>query len=369
MTRQPDVVVDARMATDGGIGTYLQALVPRVTRARPEWAFSLLGDRERMQGLGWDDLPNARLVDCTPAIFSAREQVQLPLRVNGRATAYWAPNYNVPALLRAALAVTIHDVNHLVLPELMGGSMRARYARWLLTSTVRRARRVLFVSEFTQRETERVLHRACKHGRVIHSGVDSSWREARADGERPLAAPYFLYVGNIKRHKNVPFLLRAFERLRDAVPHRLVLIGRVRGLRADPAVVPGLERMGDRVTMLGEVPAAVLRRYVAHADALVSASLYEGFGLPPLEAMAAGTPCLVANAGAFPEVCGDAAMYADPRDEAAFASEMLRLARDPSVREDLARRGRVRARQFDWDRSARLTVEVLEDVVRSAPAR
>jgi glycosyltransferase involved in cell wall biosynthesis len=358
---RPRVVVDARMATDGGIGTYLQALVPRIARLREHWQIALLGNLQVMRELGWQAFTNIELRHCAAPIFSVREQVELPFLCGRDADLYWAPNYNVPWLLRRPLVVTIHDVNHLALPELMGGVVRRLYARRMLTSAVTRATRLLFDSEFTRRETERVLGRACRHGSVVHAGVETQWTEAQSLApERPLAEPYFLYVGNIKRHKNVPFLLRAFERVRHDLPHRLVLAGRTEGIRSDPDVTTALSALNGRALMLGEVPLSVLRQYVAHAQAVVTASLYEGFGLPPLEAMAAGCPCLVSNAGSLPEICGDAALYCDPRDEATVVAGLLRLAREPGVRADLVRRGRERAARFSWDVCASRTVAVLE---------
>lgn len=361
----PRIVVDARMAHDGGIGTYLQALLPRIASIRPHWSFAALGDATALRGLGWEGIPNVRLVDCRAPIFSIREQLELPLRGGaGSADLYWAPHYNVPLLLRGRFALTIHDVNHLALPELMGGPLRSAYARRLLTAAVQRATRVVFVSKFTQEETARVLGEATVRGAVVHSAAGEEWSRARELApNRPRVEPYFLYVGNIKRHKNVPFLLRAFRRIQGRIPHRLVLIGRAEGLRADPEVARELSLLGNRAEMLGEVSKDVVRQFVVHAHALVTASLYEGFGLPPLEAMAAGCPCLVSAAGSLPEVCGDAALYGDPRDEASFAAGMVRLADQPSLRDDLIARGRARAAQFSWERSAAATARVLEDAL------
>jgi glycosyltransferase involved in cell wall biosynthesis len=357
------VVVDARMVSDGGIGTYLQALVPRIAALHTDWRFCALGDVRAMRSLGWGALANVTLGSCRAPIFSVREQLEVPWSY-GSADLFWAPNYNVSAFVRLPLVATIHDVNHLALPDLLGGIVRQTYARRMISSTFRRARRILFVSEFTRRETQRLLGHPCTHATVVHSGVDAAWSDPKlAASERPLQEPYFLYVGNIKRHKNVPGLLRAFNEVASVLPHRLVLIGRTEGLRADSEVSAMLPELNGRALMLGEVPADTLRRYVAHADALVTASLYEGFGLPALEAMAAGCPCVVSNAGSLPEICGDAALYCDPHDERSISAALRRVSETPQLRIDLVARGRARAAQFSWDRSARLTAEVLEQAL------
>lgn len=366
-TGTPQIVVDARMAMDGGIGTYIQALLPRIARLRPDWRFRVLGRLPDMRALGWGDVHNLELQECLAPIFSAREQVEVPLRASRQANLFWAPHYNVPAALRLPLAVTIHDLNHLALPDLMGSAPRRLYARHLLRSTVARARRVVFVSDFTRAEAIRLLGPAAGAGVVIHSAAGDEWSRVAMDmPERPIREPYFLYVGNIKRHKNVPFLLRSFRRLRHEIPHLLVLIGRTEGLRADPDVAREVACSEGRVRMLGEADKDVVRRYVAHAEALVTASLYEGFGLPPLEAMAAGCPCVVSRAGSLPEVCGDAALYADPRDEDSFAARLLEVACDSTQRARLVQRGRARAALFHWERSATQTATVLESAMAAS---
>jgi glycosyltransferase involved in cell wall biosynthesis len=368
----PHIVVDARMATDGGIGTYLQGILPRIAASRPAWTFTLLGDPAEMRALGWDQLPNVRLSECHAPIFSVQEQLALPRCCPRDADLYWAPHYNIPLLMRGRpFVVTIHDVCHLALPELMGGALRSGYARWLLKAARGRARRVLFDSEFTRRETVRLLGAGENgiKGTVAHLAADEEWTHAREQAPtRPLPEKYFLYVGNIKRHKNVPLLLRAFGNVRDRIPHRLVLIGRREGLRVDPGVAAEAARLGERVLFLGEVSKGLVRRYVAHAEALVTASLYEGFGLPPLEAMAAGCPCIVSSAGSLPEVCGDAALYCDPSDESSVSARLLEIATAPHVREQLIARGRRRAAQFSWQASAATTAAALEGALASVGA-
>ena len=364
MSARPRVTIDARMIMDGGIGTYLQQLLPRVFRKRPGWQFILLGNRRRLADLGFEGMPNVQLAHAGAPIFSVREQLEMPRRIPRDTDLYWAPNYDIPVLARVPLVVTIHDVNHVALPELLGGVVRRRYARWMMGQAIARARRIIFDSDFTRHETTRFFGDAASKGTVVHLGVDSGWWEARERSpSRPEPKPYFLYVGNIKRHKNVPFLLRAFGAVMKQVPHRLLLIGRTEGLRADPQVMAELERLGERAALLGELDNDDVRTYVAHAEAVVTASLYEGFGLPALEAMATGIPCLVSRAGSLPEICGDAALLADPRDESAFAASMLRIANDARLRQQLVQRGKTRAAQFTWDVTAEKTAAVLSEAL------
>jgi glycosyltransferase involved in cell wall biosynthesis len=365
LEREKHIVIDARMIGDGGIGTYLQNVVPRVARLHPEWRFTVLGDRERLRAAGWTALPNIRVRTSSAPIYSVREQIEMVIRCPADADVYWAPHYNIPVLLSKRLAVTIHDVCHIAVPEPGNGALRRTYAQFMLGSVRRRARVILFDSEFSQSEMRRLVGDPAGAFTVAHLAVDDDWFAARERfPDRPMPEPYLLYVGNIKRHKNVPMLLRAFRDIQDRIPHTLVLIGRSVGLRGDPEVDSAARDSGPRVVFAGELPTEQVQRYVAHADACVTASLYEGFGLPALEAMAAGSPCLVSSAGSLPEICGNAAIYCDPRDRASIAGRMYDIATDASLRQRLVARGRERARQFSWDRCAAATAQLLERAFR-----
>jgi glycosyltransferase involved in cell wall biosynthesis len=150
----------------------------------------------------------------------------------------------------------------------------------------------------------------------------------------------------------------------DRVPHDLVLVGKKEGfITGDHLVAQEAHRLGGRVKFTGYVDDQQLRQYFAHADAMVFPSLYEGFGLPPLEAMAAGCPVLVSNAGPMPEVCGDAALYCDPRRPEDIAAKLLGLMSDAELQDRLRRQGYERARGFTWDRCVRQTCEVIARVI------
>ena len=349
------------MVTDGGIGTYLRNMLPRVARARPEWTFTAFAHPSRLHAVNPEAVPNVVVRECAAPIYGLREQVELPLRTPVDASVFWAPHYNFPVLSRRPVVVTVHDVCHLALEELNGGGLRSAYARYMLSAVRRRAAGILFDSEFSRGEMTRLVGACDGNAAVSPLAVDPQWHSARSRApERPLPEPYLLYVGNLKRHKNVPALLAAFRSVTDRIPHKLVLVGRGTGLRADPQVSTISD---DRVIFAGEVSADRLAQYVVHADALVTASLYEGFGLPALEAMAAGIPCLVSTAGSLPEVCGDAALYCDPRDITSIADGLVRIATDEHLRAQLVRRGEARARASSWDLCATTTASVLDRAI------
>jgi len=175
------------------------------------------------------------------------------------------------------------------------------------------------------------------------------------------ATPYVLFIGSARPHKNLAALLRAFEMISASVPHDLLIVGGLDKQRtADSSIHALIAGLGRRVRVLEDVDDESLVGIVANADALVMPSLYEGFGLPALEAMAAGCPCLVSSAASLPEVCGNAAVFFDPRDPSDIAQQLSRVLDDASMRANLSAAGRARAAEFPWESTAERTVAVLE---------
>lgn len=346
-----------------GIGTYIQALVPRIVEARPQYGFTLIGVPEHLAAAAWAHRRHVRLRACNAPIYSVAEQLALPIAIPRETTLYWSPHYNIPIAHRGRMVVTIHDLAHLALPHIFRGWHRRQYARAMYGFVRRRADAILCDSEFTTREYTRLvgIGRACP--KTVHLGVDERWF-CVARQHRPHPRPFFLYIGNVKPNKNLGTLVRAFAQVSSAVPHDLIIVGRREGfITADSDAAHAAASLGARVQFTDFLPTEVLEQFVAFADALVMPSLYEGFGLPPLEAMAASCPVIVSRAASLPEVCGDAALYFDATDQAELAACLVQLARSPSLQQDLRIRGRRRAQQFRWETTAAQTLEVLDALV------
>jgi len=179
----------------------------------------------------------------------------------------------------------------------------------------------------------------------------------RRDG---LRGPYILFVGNLEPRKNLVRLIEAFGRLkaRHTLPHQLIVAGKRGWLYR--SIFEAVERLGlrDDVIFTGYVPAEDLPALYAMADLFAFPSLYEGFGLPVLEAMACGTPVLTARTGSLPEVAGEAAWYVDPLDVEALADGMARILTDPGTRADLVDRGLLQAKRFTWAKTAAATLDI-----------
>jgi glycosyltransferase involved in cell wall biosynthesis len=352
------LAVDVRMIRHSGIGTYTRNVLSRLIRNRPDWHFTLLGDPKILGEFDWAASGNVSVLPFTKPIYGLAEQAWW-LGRNLSADALWVPHYNVPLLWRGRLFVTIHDVAHLALPEFRGSLPKRLYAETLMRHIRRRAAGIAFVSEFSEREFTRLVGAPAGASSVIPHGVDPTWLETRRP--EPAGRPYVVFLGNVKPNKNLVRLLEAFGRLDHQFPHELVLVGQRDGfLSGDDGVMKAASFLGDRVRFTGKLGDAEVRRLVAGADLLVMPSIYEGFGLPIVEAMACGCPVLAARAASLPEVGGDAVWYCDPFDTVDIAQQMGALLQDAPERQKMSDHGRARARRFDWNKVAMETAAVLE---------
>jgi glycosyltransferase involved in cell wall biosynthesis len=317
----------------------------------------------------WSKDPRVEVFESGAGIYGLQEQA---LALNGalRGTELlWVPHYSVPMLYSGRLAVTIHDVCHLALHESLDGNLKRIYARLLFSSVARKADAILCVSEFTSSEVQRYLHVPADRIQVTHLGLDAKWDAGAAPHRELDGAPYFLFVGNLKPNKNLGVLLKAFGQVVGQIPHRLVIVGKADNMKTvDGSVIYEAEKLSGRVQLTGEISDQLLMEYYRGAEALVFPSLYEGFGLPLLEAMSLGCPVLCSNTSALPEVGGDAVMYFNPRDPSDLAAKLVEVARTSELRSRLVQRGLSRLKMFSYEKCARQTAEILNGLL-SKPAR
>jgi glycosyltransferase involved in cell wall biosynthesis len=363
-------MVDARKISDSGIGTYIRNLVPRVSRLLPDVELLMLG-RDREIGPVMSGAPNWRCVECDVRPLSAREQLQLPRYIPKRKGAidlFWATHFNVPLSYRGELLVTIHDIMPMAAPQLSGGLLHNVYVRAMMAAIRSRRARVIGVSEFTASELVRLAAIPRDRISVIYEAADKNWFDVRPVN-RPHAKPYLLYVGLVKPHKNLLTLMKAFELLWSKWPHDLVIVGdRDKIVTRDEESARFAERFGERVVFTGRVSDEALEQYVAFADALVLPSLYEGFGLPAIEAMAAGCPVIASRAASLPEVCGDAAIKFDPQSPSDLAAAVEQCVGFPETRLSMIARGRQQAATFSWDRAAEETSSLIRRILDESDA-
>lgn len=361
------LTIDLRMYRMSGIGRYLRNVVPLLLPLLDVDHIRVIGDRTDLLEDAWSEDQRVEVFDSKAGIYSIEEQALSLAGAFRHSTLLWVPHYSVPFLYRGRLAVTIHDACHLALRESLSGSIKRGYAKLLFDSVGRRASAIFCVSDFTASEVQKYLHTPRSRIYVTRPGLDAKWNSNPPLHKEPDGLPYFLYVGNIKPNKNLKTLLRAFRQIMDQIPHRLVIVGKMSNMNTvDDAVVREAESLSSRVHLTGEVGDELLRQYYRGADFFVFPSLYEGFGLPLLEAMGMGCPILSSNASALPEVAADAALYFNSQDSGDLAEKLLQIASDPALRAGLVERGFLRLKAFSYQDCAAQTAEVLNTLYKSS---
>jgi glycosyltransferase involved in cell wall biosynthesis len=279
---------------------------------------------------------------------------------------FHATEHLLPPFRRIRTVLTVHDLIYVLFPE-YHLPMNYHFLRLMMPRFARRADAIIAISECTRRDLVRLWQISEGKISVIHEGIDPRFHhpadeEALARVRRRYGLPerYALYVGTIEPRKNLPTLFEAWARLRYRLP--LVIAGKKGWLFQETfSRVESLD-LGGVVQFTGFVADEDLPALYAQADIFVFPSLYEGFGLPVLEAMACGTPVVTTTGGSLPEVAGDAALLVKPGDVDALTDAVDRLLHDPSLADDLRARGISRARQFSWERAARETLAVYHGV-------
>ncbi|HEV2146523.1 MAG TPA: glycosyltransferase family 1 protein [Longimicrobiaceae bacterium] len=361
------IVVDARGVFTSGIGRYLREVL-QVLFADPRFGrIRLLGAPEPLHDF-CATVPGREKADVRPYPYGfyspAAQAAWLRLRASGVASGDVAffPHYDAPLLaLPERSVVTVQDLIHFKVPEAFP-LWRRRAAGLLLRRAVGGAGRVLVTSESTRRDLVERFPGCERKLDVVPLGVSPFFAAAAGAGAPPprVEQPYLLCVGNRKPHKNLAAAVETLARLRGEAPElRLAIVGEVFRGWDDVLQRAGELGVGGRIVEVAGATDVELRALYAGCEALIFPSLYEGFGLPVLEAMAAGAPVVASNRSSVPEVVGDAGLLADPEDPRAIAEGVLRLRREPALRAELVRRGRERAASFTWERSARGVADVL----------
>ena len=366
------IAIDARKLRDYGIGTYVRNLLRHLSRIDSSTEYVLLCNGEdcgSLEALG----ENFRTVSDKSAPYSIREQLSVPLDLRReRIDLFHAPHYVLPPLTPCRSIVTIHDCIHLRFPQYLPNRLAYGYARASLWIATHRSSRVLTVSEASKRDILKYFHVPDAKIDVIYNAIDERFGEppddeevARVRERYQLNDPFVLYAGNIKPHKNLERLIEAFHDLRkgDLEHVKLLIIGDEISKYATLRRAVHHYKLHKHVRFFGFVPDKTLAVLYRLASVFVFPSLYEGFGLPPLEAMASGTPVITSNVSSLPEVVGDAALLIDPYDAAAIAAAMRRVLTEPTLREDLRQRGLQRVREFSWERSVRRVREIYGEVL------
>ena len=374
------IALDTRRVADFGIGTYIRNLVRALARVDDRNQYQLITtgavvpefsglppnfETAIFPGTKAKGGTNAGLAQIRYGLFLRKLEADL----------FHIPLNAVPLLMPKPYLVTIHDMSTLLFSSQLGYGNRLRH--FYLRRGLIRADRVIAVSKATCRDVEAVLGIPESRMRVVYNAPDPTFHArtaAEAEIQRVLdryriAYPFLLYVGRTNPQKNIPRLVEAFAVLRGEIQDhpvyrdlRLLIIGdeisRYPALRH--AVIQS--RVEDSVRFLGFVPIDTLRAFYQAASAFVFPSLYEGFGLPPLEAMACGTPVVCSSISSLPEVVGDAAEIVNPENVFDIARGMREVLLNQSLRDSLVSRGFEQARRFSWERTAQQVLDAYEEI-------
>jgi len=372
------IAIDIRRVHEFGIGTHIWNLVRNIARFDLDNQYCLIGSRRNFLELG--SLPDRfSLIEVPEDNGFWNLQIRIPLRLRShRIDVFHVPHYRAPLWVPCRLVVTVHDCVHLLFPP-EGSSKFDNYRRYVYTRRVLgRADRVISVSASTRKDLENIFDLPGEKVRVVHNALDGRFtaphdpEQQKAVLERyQLKDPFVLYAGVIKPHKNLDRLIEAFAVLKNELADskkfrnlKLIIIGdevtRNQYLRLT-AVRSGVQQ---DVRFFGVVGGHTLQVFYETAVLFAQPSLYEGFGLPPLEAMANGTPVVASNTSSLPEVLGDAALLVRPEHVFDIARAMKQLLIDQVLRQDAIEKGKVQAAKFSWEKSAREVVETYRDVWR-----
>ena len=364
--------IDARKLHDYGIGTYIRNLLRELAAIDRQTEYVLF-TRPQDVNLAGTLGENFRAAPDRSGGYSVGEQISIPLAVRReRLDLFHSPHYVLPALTPSKTVVTIHDCIHLVFPEYRQRPLRAAYARASLFAAARKSDRIFTVSEASKRDILKFINVPPEKIVVTPNAIDDRFSELPSEQhvkdtrERyQLSHSYLLYVGNIKPHKNLERLIEAFHLVRQQgrFELELLIIGdEISKLKALRRAVHKYD-IHRYVRFLGYVPQTTLAVLYRLADVFVFPSLYEGFGLPPLEAMASGTPVVTSNVSSLPEVVGDAAVLVDPYKAESIADGILTVLRSTHLRGELSKRGLERVKAFSWARSVQRVREVYGEVL------
>lgn len=362
------IVLDARLINASGIGRYISNVLYNVQILSPDFDILLLGNVEELERFSSSRIT---IRDFRTPIYSMKEQLIYP-QIVPVCDLFWSPHFNVPLLPIKARKrlVTIHDVFHLAHWSTLSLKQKL-YAKVVYHAAVEKSDAIITVSEFSKKEVLKYISSTVESKlHVIHNGGAKVSQDLWIRQEQK--EHYFLFVGNVKPHKNLRNALRAFNQFCMANPtsnFKFYIIGKREGfITGDHDVATELASMPDmkdRVVFTGFVTDEELQQYYRRAYCLVFPSLYEGFGLPPLEAMALGTPVICSNVASLPEICGNAAIYVDPMDIASIEQAMRLAVEEPLMLDKMKSIAKEQCLKFDWDKSTKAHKQVIQGLLNS----
>ncbi|MBN1979459.1 MAG: glycosyltransferase family 4 protein [Anaerolineae bacterium] len=368
----------AAVRQGGGIGRYTRELVGALLKLESPHRYTLIAAVGGLKAGDWrleiaslqslvSDLQFRAIPITDDWLHRLWQRLRLPIPVEvitGPLDVFYSPDFVLPPTLHTTRTLlTVHDLSFLHYPDAFVPALR-EYLERVVPRSVARADRVLADSKSTRDDLIANFGTPPEKVKVLYSGVDSRFRPEKAPGEQErlrekygIESPYVLSVGTLQPRKNYVRLIRAFANL-PLADLQLVIAGGRGWLYED--IFTEAEKHGGRAHVLGFVDDADLPALYRGAALFAFPSLYEGFGIPPLEAMACGVPVVCSNASSLPEVAGDAALMVDPLDVDSLAEAMGRALEDANLRQEMTDEGLAHAARFTWEVAARQLLDAFE---------
>lgn len=313
-----------------------------------------------------------KLIPYDSSIYGIKEQIKFPYNKVKKTNILHCPHYNVPIFYTGKLIVTIHDITHILFPEYLPNKLAWYYSKFMIGLATKRADKILTVSKNTKQDLVKYFNINPKKIIVTYNGVSEKFKVIDKLSYKYIYSKYkieenkkiILYVGNKKPHKNLEILLKAFSKSKFKESSRLVFVGKDFDNYKDLNALSKKLRLDNYIIHTGIISDEELVYFYNLADIFVFPSLYEGFGIPPLEAMACGTPVISSNTSSMPEVLGDAAYLVNPNNVYKFKDAIDKVLEDNSLRDKLIRKGLERVKIFTWDKCINKTKIVFSKLLK-----
>jgi glycosyltransferase involved in cell wall biosynthesis len=373
-----NVAIDIRRMTEFGVGTYIRNVARALGRLDHETRYFLIGPPQKVAEIG-PLPPNFKAVPFVETDTTPKGYLEFRTTVKRlRCDLVHVPHlFWLPRSLPCPYVMTVHDLLEHMYGTHDHSSLRQSLHEVMTRRVLRGAARILAVSQFTKQEIEKLVGIRPDRIEVVYNAIDERFLHGHAsEADRQLIAqryqvnyPFLLYAGSIRPHKNVIRIIEAFSALKTELEKdgsypdlKLIIIGD--DLSGNPDLRRTVIRSGvqNDVRFLGFVPIEVLRILYDNAKIFVFPSLYEGFGLPPLEAMAHGTPVVTSNTSSLPEVTGKGAVLVNPENVFEIRRALYRVLTDSALRERLKKQGFEQSQRFSWNKSAQRILAVYKEV-------
>ncbi len=363
-----DLTIDARMIKHTGVGTYIKNMISGIV---DNYNLTLLGNNDTITPFPWSK--KIKIITATSPIYSLTEQMELP-KIIPSCDLFISPHYNVPLqkIKASRRVVIIHDVNHLTNVNRIS-FVKILYAKYMINTAVKKSDKIITVSGFSKSEINKYANPQKKDISIAYCGLDSNELKENITDESlkrvrlkyNLPENYILYIGNMKPHKNIDIIIKAMKSLGEFPNMKLVIVGVQHGEILQKLKTLDSTDLEKKIYTIQYVENDELPLLYKNARCFVFPSIYEGFGIPPIEAMNCACPVLASNAASIPEVCGNAALYFDPYNVKELVDNIVSILRSKDLCLELIQNGYKNSERFSIKNFRDKLIHIINDTIAS----